>query len=147
MPKYIQKQLEGRLWIQVEDTFGLHAASEAPRWEELLDLTTLPASWEICMQVKKQQLELDMEQQTGSKSGKEYVKAMLSPCSFNLCAEYLMRNARLDEAQAGIKIAGRNSNNLMYADTTLVAESKELKSLLMKVKEGSEKVYDHSALS
>ena len=98
------------------------------------------------MQVKKQQLELDMEQQTGSKSGKEYVKAMLSPCSFNLCAEYLMRNARLDEAQAGIKIAGRNSNNLMYADTTLVAESKELKSLLMKVK-GSEKVYDHSALS
>ena len=99
------------------------------------------------MQVKKQQLELDMEQQTGSKSGKEYVKAMLSPCSFNLRAEYLMRNAGLDEAQAGIKIAGRNSNNLMYADTTLVAESKELKSLLMKVKEGSEKVYDHSALS
>ena len=114
MPKYIQKQLEGRLWIQVEDTFGLHAASEAPRWEELLDLTTLPASWEICMQVKKQQLELDMEQQTGSKSGKEYVKAMLSPCSFNLRAEYLMRNAGLDEAQAGIKIAGRNINNLRH---------------------------------
>ena len=67
---------------------------------------------------------------------------MLSPCSFNLRAEYLMRNARLDEAQAGIKIAGRNSNNLRYADdTTHVAESKEeLKSLLMKVKEESEKV-------
>ena len=60
---------------------------------------------------------------------------MLSPCSFNLRAEYLMRNAGLDEAQAGIKIAGRNSNNLMYADdTTLMAESEELKSLLMKVK-------------
>ena len=66
---------------------------------------------------------------------------ILSPCLFNLYAEYIMRNARLDEAQAGIKIAGRNSNNLMYADTTLVAESKEeLKSLLMKVKEGSKKL-------
>ena len=66
---------------------------------------------------------------------------MLSPCLFNLCAEYIMRNARLDEAQAGIKIAGRNINNLRYADdTTLMAESKEeLKSLLMKVKEESEK--------
>ena len=87
------------------------------------------------MQVKKQQLELDMDQQTGSKSGKEYIKAILSPCSFNLRAEYLMRNAGLDEAQAGIKIAGRNSNNLMYADdTTLMVENEELKSLLMKVK-------------
>ena len=58
------------------------------------------------MQVKKQQLELDMEQQIGSKSGKEYVKAVyLSPCLFNLYAEYIMRNAGLDEAQAGIKIA------------------------------------------
>ena len=60
---------------------------------------------------------------------------------FNLYAEYIMRNAWLDEAQAGIKIAGRNSNNLRYAaDTTLMAESEELKSLLMKVKEESEKV-------
>ena len=66
---------------------------------------------------------------------------MLSPCLFNLCAEYSMRNAGLDEAQAGIKIAGRNINNLRYADdTTLMAESEELKSLLMKVKEDSEKV-------
>ena len=66
---------------------------------------------------------------------------MLSPCLFNLCAEYIMRNAGLDEAQTGIKIAGRNINNLRYADdTTLMAESEEeLKSLLMKVKE-SEKV-------
>ena len=62
---------------------------------------------------------------------------ILSPCLFNLYAEYIMRNARLDEAQAGIKIAGRNINNLRYADdTTLMAESEEeLKSLLMKVKE------------
>ena len=67
---------------------------------------------------------------------------ILSPCLFNLYAKYIMRNAGLEEAQAGIKIAGRNTNNLRYADdTTLVAESKEeLKSLLMKVKEKSEKV-------
>ena len=94
------------------------------------------------MLVRKQQLELDMEQQAGSKLGKEYIKAILSPCLFNLYAEYIMRNARLDEAQAGIKIARRNINNLRYADdTTLMAESEEeLKSLLMKVKEESEKV-------
>ena len=67
---------------------------------------------------------------------------ILSPCLFNLYAEYIMRNARLDEAHARVKIAGRNINNLRYADdTTLVAESEEeLKSLLMKVKEESEKV-------
>ena len=64
----------------------------------------------------------------------------MSPCLFNLYAEYFMQNAQLDEAQAGIKIAGRNINNLRYADdTTLIAESEELKSLLMKVKEESEK--------
>ena len=67
---------------------------------------------------------------------------MLSPCLFNLYAEYFMRNAGLEEAQAGIEIAGRNINNLRYGDdTTLMAESEEeLKSLLMKVKEESEKV-------
>ena len=96
------------------------------------------------MQVKKQQLKLDMEQQTGSKSGKEYIVqkgCILSPCWFNLYAEYIMRNAGLDEAQAGIKISGRNINNLRYTDdTTLMAESEEeLKSLLVKVKEESEK--------
>ena len=66
---------------------------------------------------------------------------ILSPCLFNIYAEYIMQNAGLDEAQAGIKIAGRNIDNLRYADdTTLMAESKEkLKSLLMKVKEESEK--------
>ena len=93
------------------------------------------------MQVKKQQLEPDMEQRTGSKLGKEYIK-VLSPCSFNLYAEYIMRNVGLEEAQTGIKIAGRNINNLRYADdTTVMAESEEeLKSLLMKVKEESEKI-------
>ena len=95
------------------------------------------------MQVKKQQLELDMEQQTGSKSGKGVRQAcILSPCLFNFYAEYIMRNAGLEETQAGIKIAGRDINKLRYADdTTLMAESEEeLKSLLMKVKVESEKV-------
>ena len=79
------------------------------------------------MQVRKQQLELDMEQQTGSKLGEEYIKAVyISPCLFNLHAVYFMRNAGLDEALAGIKITGRNISNLRYADnTTLMAESKE----------------------
>ena len=83
-----------------------------------------------------------MEQQTGSKLGKESVKAVYCHSAYlNLYAEYLMRTDGLDEVQAGIKIAGRNINNLRYADdTTLTAESKEeLKSLLMKVKEESEK--------
>ena len=93
------------------------------------------------MQVRKQQLELDMEQQTGSKLRKEYVKTILSPCLFILYAEYIILNAAL-EPQAGIKIARKNINDLVYADdTTLMAESEEeLKSLLMKVKEESEKV-------
>ena len=93
------------------------------------------------MQVKKQQLELDVEQWTGSKLWKEYIKAVLSPCLFNFYVEYIMRNAWLAEFQAIIKIVGRNINNLRYEDdTTLMAESEEeLKSLLMKVKEESEK--------
>ena len=84
-------------------------------WKNRWDYqTTLPASWEICMWVKKQQLELDMKWWTGSKLRKEYVKAV----------EYIMWNARLDEAQYGIKTAGRNINNLRYTDdTTLMAES------------------------
>ena len=94
------------------------------------------------MQVNKQQLELDTGQQTGSKLGKEYVKAVYCPCLFNLYAEYIMQNAGLDEAQAGIKTARKNISNLRYADdTTLMAErEEELKNLLMKVKEKSEKV-------
>ena len=80
------------------------------RWEYQ---STWPASWEICTQVKKQQLEPDMEQQTVSKLEKEYVKGcILSPYLFNLYAEFIMQNARLDESQAGIKISGRNINNL-----------------------------------
>ena len=93
------------------------------------------------MQVKKEQLELDMEQQTGSKSGKGVRQGcILSHCLFNLYAEYIMRNASLDEAQAGIKIDGRNIKNLIYADKGWTKAKKELKSLLMKVKEESEKV-------
>ena len=78
------------------------------------------------MQTKKQQLELDMEQQTGSKLGKEYVKAVYRHPAYLTYKQSIMRNARLDEAQAGIKIAGRNINNLRYADdTTLISESEE----------------------
>ena len=95
------------------------------------------------MQVKKQQLELDMEQQTGSQLGKESVKAVCCHPAYLTYKQstYIMQNARLGEVQAGIKIARRNINKLRYADdTTLIAESKEeLKSLLMKVKEESEK--------
>ena len=94
------------------------------------------------MQVRKQQLELGMEQQIGSKQEQGVRQGcILSPYLFNLYAEYIMRNAGLEEAQAGIKIAGRNINNLRYADdTTLMGESEEeLKSLLMKVKEESGK--------
>ena len=78
------------------------------------------------MQVKKQQLESYMEQQTDSKLGKAYNKAVpCCTCLFNLHAEYIMENARLDEAQAGIKNAGININNFKYADdTTLMAEKK-----------------------
>ena len=97
------------------------------------------------MQVRKQQLELDMEQQTGSKYEKEYVKAVYchpAYLTYLYDAEYIIQNARLEEAQAGIKIARRNINNLRYAnDTTLMAESEEeLKSLVMKVKEENEKL-------
>ena len=84
---------------------------------------------------------LYIKEWAGSKLGKEYVKAVYCTLLLNLYAEYIVQNARLDEAQAGIKIAGRTINNFRYADdTTLMAESeKELKSLLMKVKEESEK--------
>ena len=90
------------------------------------------------MHVKKQQLELDMEQQAGSKSGKEYDKYVYChPASITYMQKISWQ--MLDEAQAGIKIAGRNINNLRYADDTmLMAESKELKNLLMKVTEESE---------
>ena len=87
------------------------------------------------MQVKKQHLELDMKQQTGSKLGKEYIKAVYCH-PVNLHVECIMQNPGLDEAQAEIKIVGRNINNLRYGDgTALTAESEEeLKSLFMRVK-------------
>ena len=109
------------------------------RWEYQ---TILPASWEICMQVKKQHLELDMEQQTGSKSGKEYINAAYCHPAYLTYMQSTLWNARMDETQAGIKIARRNINNLRYADdTSPMAESEEeLTSLLMKVKEESEKI-------
>ena len=92
------------------------------------------------MQVRKQQLELDMEQQDWFQIGVRQ-GSILSLCLFNLYAEYIMRNAGLEEAQAGVKIDGGNIINLRYADdTTLMAESEELKSFLIKVKEESEKV-------
>ena len=94
------------------------------------------------MQVKKQWLELDMEQQTGSRSGKAvHLGCILSPSLFNLYAEYIMQNARMDGSQTRIKTARRNINSLRYADdTSLMEESKEeLKSLLIRVKEESEK--------
>ena len=104
------------------------------RWESQ---TTWPASWETCMQVRKQQLELGHGTTDCFQIGKGVHQGCLSsPCLFNFCAEYVMQNIRLDEAQAGIKIARRNINNFRYADDIIrMAESKELlKSLLMRVK-------------
>ena len=95
------------------------------------------------MQVKKQQLELDTETTDWFQIRKGVRQGyILSPCLFNFYVEYTMRNAGLEEAQAGIKIARRNIHNFRYADdTTLMAErEEELKSLLMKMKEESEKV-------
>ena len=108
------------------------------RWEYQ---TTWIASWEIWLQVRKQQLELDKEQKTGSKLGKEYVKAVYCHPAYLI---YMQSTSckMLDEAQAGIKIAGRNINNLRYGGvTTLMAENEEEpKSLLLKVKEGLKKL-------
>ena len=93
------------------------------------------------MWVKKKQLELDIEQLTGSKLGKKYKAVDRLPCLFKFYAEYIMRNERVDKSQARIKTARQNMNNFRYAgDTTLMVESEEeLKSLFTRVKEGSEK--------
>ena len=90
------------------------------------------------MQVKKQQLELDMKQLTGAKGIQQ--GCILSPCFFNLHAEYIRRNARLDESQSGIKIARRSINSLRYVDdTTLMAESEEELKSFLRVKNESGK--------
>ena len=96
------------------------------RWEYL---STLPDSWELCMQVKKQQLELDMGQWTGSKLRKKCISAVYChPAYLTSMQSTSCEITRLDEAQAEIKIAGRNINNLRYADdTTLLAETEETK--------------------
>ena len=97
------------------------------------------------MRVKRQQLEPDMEQVTGSELGKEYVRAVYCliylPCLFNLYAGYIIQNTRLDESQAEINTAGRNINNLRYADDTTLMEEieEELKILFMRVKEERDK--------
>ena len=112
-------------------------------WKILKEIS--PILGKTCMQVKKEQSELDMEQRTGSKIGKGvHQGCILSLCLFNIYAEYIMWNARLDDSQAGIKIARRNINNLRYADDTilripLLKPEEKLKSLLMRVKEVSEK--------
>ena len=88
--------------------------------------TTWLASWEICMQVKKQQLELDIGTTDWFQIGKGVCQGcILSPCLFNLYAEYIKWNTRLDEAQAGIKIATRNINNLRYGDEPMLMAERE----------------------
>ena len=98
------------------------------------------------MQVKKQRLEMNMEHCWFQIGKRVRQGCILSPCLFNFYAEYIMRNAGLEETQAEIKIAGRNINNLRYADdTTLMGESEEeLKSLLMKAKKGEWKSWPKS---
>jgi len=120
--------------------FLLNCGKFWKRWEYG---TTWPASWETCMQVRKKQVRTGYGTTDWFQIGKGVCQGCIfSPCLFNFYAEYIMRNAGLEEAQAGIKIARRNINNLRYADdTTLMAESEEeLKSLLSKVKEESEEV-------
>ena len=96
------------------------------------------------MWVKKQHLEPDLEQLTGLKLGKEYDKAVYCHSLFNLYAEYIMWNARLDEAQAGIKIAGRNINNLRYVDdTTLGRKWRRTKEPLNEGEKGEWKSWKH----
>ena len=109
------------------------------RWEYQ---TTLPASWEIYMQVKKQQLEPDMEQRTGSKLGKEYVKAVYChPAYLTSMQSTSWETLNWKKHKLESRLPGEISINLRYADdTSIMAENEELKSLLMKVKEESEKV-------
>ena len=105
------------------------------RWEYQI---ILPASWETSVQVQETTVRTRHETMDWFQIGKEACQdCILSPCLFNLHAEYIMRNDRLDEAQGGMKIARRNISNLRYADDTTESEE-ELKSLLMRVKQESE---------
>ena len=136
-PIKFQKNIDFH-FIDYTKTFVWVTRNSGEFWKRLEYQTTLLASWEICMQVKKQQLELDMEQQTDSKLGKEYVKAVychLAYLTYMQSTSGEMPDWMKHKLES--KIAGRNTNNLRYADdTTLMAESEEeLKSLLMKVKE------------
>ena len=122
------------LWLWIIINYG----KLLERWEYQ---SFVPVSWETCIQVKKQQLEPSMEKLIGSRSRKEYDRAICCHCLLNLYSEHIMRNARLDELWAGIKIGGRKINNLRYVDdTTQMAQSEEeLKNILMRVKEESER--------
>ena len=109
-----------RMWALESENPCWNLAPLFTNWKRWEYQTAWSTSWETCMQVRKQQLELDMEGK-GVHQG-----CILSPCLFNFYAEYIMWNAGLDEAQAQIKIAGRNISYLRYADdTTLMAKSKE----------------------
>ena len=103
--------------------------------------TIIHVFWETCLRVKKQLLELEVDNGLVQNWKRIVSNYILSPCLFNFCAEYIIQNARLAESQTGIKIAGRNINNLRYADdiTLMAVSEEELKSLLMQVKEESEK--------
>ena len=126
-------------------TKAFHCVDHSKLWKILKKdgeyQTILPVSWETCMQVKQQQLEPDMEQLNNSKLGKEYDKPIYCHLAYLTYMQSTSWNAGLDESQAGIKVARRNTNNLRYAnDTTLMADNeKELKSLFMRVKEETEK--------
>ena len=119
----------------------IHTINCGKFWKRWEYQTTWPASWEICIQVRKQQLELDIEQQTGSKSGKEYIKAAYCHPAYLTFMQSTSWEMLDWWSTSWNQDCWRNINNLRYiADTTLMAEGKEeLKILLMKVKEESEK--------
>ena len=135
----------GKQWKEWQILFSwapesLQMVTAATKWKDTWSFEE--KLWETYLQVRKQQLELDMEQHCFQIGKGVRRGCILSPCLFNFYAEYIMWYAKLDEGLAGIKISRRNINNLRYADDTiLMAESEEeLKSLLITVKEESEKV-------
>ena len=105
-------------WRKIHVTFLSGSGQTGTFWKRWEYQNTLPSSREICMQVKKQELEPDMEQWTGSKLWKEYIKAIHDHLLFNIYAKYIMEKAGLYDSQAGIKTSRTNINNLRYADVT-----------------------------